>query len=51
MADVGSSIGVTLWYRDPPIHIVSSSVPTSTTCAQQTEVLGPTLAALIMATM
>ena len=51
MPDVGSGIGITLGYRDSPTHIATFSVPTKTTDAQRTEVLGPTLAALIVATM
>ena len=51
MPDVGSGIGITLGYRDSPTHIATFSVPTKTTDAQQTEILGPTLAALIVAIM
>jgi len=51
MPDVGSGIGITLGYRDSPTHIATFSVPTKTTDAQRTEILGPTLAALIVATM
>jgi len=51
MPDVGSGIGITLGYRNSPTCIATFSVPTSTTDAQRTEVLGPTLAALIVATM
>ena len=48
---VGSGIGVSLAYRDSPTHILTFSVPTTTPDAQRTEALGPTLAALIVATM
>ena len=51
MPDVGSGIGITLGYRDSPTPIATFSVPTKTADAQRTEVLGPTLAALIVATM
>jgi hypothetical protein len=51
MPDVGSGIGITLGYRDSDVPIATFSVPTKTTDAQRTEVLGPTLAALIVATM
>lgn len=51
MPDVGSGIGIALGYRDSPIPIATFSVPTKTTDAQRTEVLGPTLAALLVATM
>ena len=49
--DVGSGIGISLAYRDSATHIATFSVPTTTTDAQRTEALGPTLAALIVATM
>jgi hypothetical protein len=49
MPDVGSGIGITLGYRDSDIPIATFSVPTKTTDAQRTELLGPTLAALIVA--
>jgi hypothetical protein len=49
--NVGSGIGLSLAYRDSPTHIATFSVPTSTKDAQRTEALGPTLAALIVATM
>ena len=49
--NVGSGIGLSLAYRDSPTHIATISVPTTTTDAQRTEALGPTLAALIVATM
>ncbi len=51
MPGAGSGIGITLGYRDSPTHIATFSVPTKTTDAQRTEILGPTLAALIVATM
>jgi hypothetical protein len=51
MPDVGSGIGITLGYRDSDTPIATFSVPTKTTDAQRTELLGPTLAALIVATM
>ena len=51
MLGVGSSNFITLGYRDSPTYIATFSVPTKTTDAQRTEVLGPTLAALIVATM
>jgi hypothetical protein len=51
MPDVGSGIGVTFSYRDSPTFIATFSVPTTTKDAQRTEILGPTLAALIVATM
>jgi hypothetical protein len=51
MPGVGSGIGITIGYRDSPTYIATFSVPTKTTDAQRTEVLGPTLAALIVATM
>jgi hypothetical protein len=49
--NVGSGIGISLAYRDSSTHIATFSVPTTTTDAQRTEALGPTLAALIVATM
>ncbi len=49
--NVGSGIGLSLAYRDSSTHIATFSVPTTTTDAQRTEALGPTLAALIVATM
>ena len=49
MLDTGSGIGVTLGYRDFPTPFATFSVPTKTTDAQRTEVLGPTLAALLVA--
>ena len=51
MPDVGSGIGITLGYRDSPTPIATFSVPTKTADAQRTEILGPTLAALLVATM
>jgi hypothetical protein len=51
MPGIGSGIGITLGYRDSPTYIATFSVPTKTSDAQRTEVLGPTLAALIVATM
>ena len=51
MPGVGSGIGISLAYRDSTTHIATFSVPTTTTDAQRTEALGPTLAALIVATM
>ena len=51
MPDIGSGIGITLGYCDSDTHIATFSVPTKTTDAQRTELLGPTLAALIVATM
>ena len=51
MPGVGSGIGITLGYRDSPTSIATFSVPTKTADAQRTEVLGPTLAALIVSTM
>ena len=51
MPGVGSGIGITLGYRDSPTSIATFSVPTKTAHAQRTEVLGPTLEALIVATM
>ena len=51
IANVGSGIGLSLAYRDSSTHIATFSVPTTTTDAQRTEALGPTLAALIVATM
>ena len=51
MPDVGSGIGITLGYRYLPTHIATFSVPTKIMDAQRTEILGPTFAALIMATM
>ena len=51
MPDVGYGIGITLGYQDSPTPIATLSVPTKTADAQRTEVLGPTLAALIVATM
>ena len=48
---IGSGIGISLAYRDSSSHIATFSVPTATIDAQRTEVLGPTLAALIVATM
>lgn len=38
-------------YRDSTEFIATFSVPTKTVDAQRTEILGPTLAALIVATM
>ena len=38
-------------YRDSPTPIATFSVPTKTADAQRTEILGPTLAALLVATM
>ena len=49
--NVGSGIGLSLAYRDSSTHIATFSVPTTTTDAQRTEAFGPTLAALIVATM
>ena len=49
MPGVGSGIGITLGYRDSPTYIATFSVPTKTPDAQRTEVLGPTLAALLVA--
>ena len=49
MPDTGSGIGITLGYRDSPTPIATFSVPTKTPDAQRTEVLGPTLAALLVA--
>ena len=49
--NVGSGIGISLAYRDSATHIATFSVPTTTTDAQRTEALGPTLAALIVAIM
>jgi hypothetical protein len=49
--NVGSGIGLSLAYRDSSTHIATFLVPTTTTDAQRTEALGPTLAALIVATM
>jgi len=49
--DVGSGIGISLAYRSSSSLIATFSVPTTTKDAQRTEVLGPTLAALIVATM
>ena len=49
--NVGSGIGLSLANRDSATHIATFSVPTTTTDAQRTEALGPTLAALIVATM
>jgi hypothetical protein len=46
---VGSGIGITLGYRDSDNHIATFSVPTKTADAQRTELLGPTLAALLVA--
>ena len=51
ISDVGSGIGISLAYRDSATHIATFSVPTTTTDAQRTESLVPTLAALIIATM
>jgi hypothetical protein len=51
MPDVSSGIGITLGYKDSPLPIATFYVPTKTADTQQTEVLGPTLEALIMATM
>ena len=51
MPGVGSGIGITLGYRDSPTSIATFSVPTKTADAQRTEVLGPTLAALIVSIM
>ena len=51
MPGVGSGIGITLVYRDSDIPIATFSVSTKTTDAQRTELLGPTFAALIVATM
>ena len=48
---IGSGIGISLAYRNSSSHIATFLVPTATTDAQCTEVLGPTLAALIVATM
>jgi hypothetical protein len=44
MPGIGSGIGGTLGFRDLPTHIATFSVPTKTSDAQRTEVLGPTLA-------
>jgi hypothetical protein len=49
MPDTGSGIGITLGYRDSPTPIATFSVPTKTPDAQRTKVLGPTLAALLVA--
>ncbi len=49
--NVGSGIGLSFAYRDSSTHIATFLVPTTTTDAQRTEALGPTLAALIVATM
>jgi hypothetical protein len=49
--NTGSGIGISLAYRYSSIHIATFSVPTTTTDAQRTEVLGPTLAVLLVATM
>ena len=49
--NVGSGIGISLAYQDSTTHIATFSVPTTTADAQRTEALGPTLAALIVATM
>ena len=49
MPTVGSGIGVTLGYRDSATPIATFSVPTKTADAQRTELLGPTLAALLVA--
>ena len=51
MPGVGSGIGISLAYRNSPSLIATFSVPTKTADAQRTEVLGPTLAALIVSTM
>jgi hypothetical protein len=51
MPTAGSGIGITLGYRDSDTHIATFSVPTKTTDAQRTKLLGPTLAALIVATL
>ena len=51
MPGVGSGIGITLAYRDSPTSIATFSVPTKTADVQRTEVLGPTLEALIVSTM
>ena len=51
MPGVGSGIGITLGYCDSDIPIATFSVPTTTYDAQRTELLGPTFAALIVATM
>ena len=51
MLGVGSGIGITLGSRDSPTSIATLLVPTKTADAQRTEVLGPTLAALIVSTM
>ena len=48
---IGSGIGVSLAYRNSSSLIATFSVPTATIDAQRTEVLGPTLAALFVATM
>ena len=51
MACLGSDIGVTLGYCGSANHIATFSIPTSSADAQRTEILGPTFAALIVATM
>jgi hypothetical protein len=51
MPTVGSGIDISFGYRDSPTYIATFSVPTTPTDAQITEVLGPTLAALIVSTM
>ena len=48
---VGSGIGISLAYRDSSTHNATFSVPTTTADAQRTEILGPTLAALLVSPM
>lgn len=45
----GAGIGITLSYRNSTGLIASFSVPTKTYDAQRTEILGPTLASLLVA--
>lgn len=48
---MGAGIGLTLRFLRSDDLIASFSVPTKTKDAQRTEVLGPTLAALVSSTM
>ena len=48
---IGSGIRISLAYRNSSSHIATFLFPTATTDAQRTEVLGPTLVALIVAAM